>query len=67
MKAAIFDSAHTDPGSYVWIGEVPRPVMEAGHVLLRVAACGVCRTDLHIVERRSCRWERESVLPGWAA
>lgn len=24
--------------------------MSAGHVLLRVLACGVCRTDLHIVE-----------------
>jgi len=24
--------------------------MTAGHVLLRVVACGVCRTDLHIVE-----------------
>jgi len=30
--------------------ERPRPQLEAGHVLLRVVACGVCRTDLHIVE-----------------
>jgi propanol-preferring alcohol dehydrogenase len=30
--------------------DVPRPRLEAGHVLLRVVACGVCRTDLHIVE-----------------
>src|ERR1035438_9261270 len=50
MKAAIFDSAHTDSGSYVRVEEVPRPQLEAGHVLLRVVACGVCRTDLHIVE-----------------
>src|SRR5271155_6033 len=50
MKAAIFDSPHTGSGSYVRIGDVPRPTMEAGHVLLRVLACGVCRTDLHIVE-----------------
>ncbi len=28
--------------------EVPRP--EAGAVLLRVRACGVCRTDLHVVD-----------------
>ena len=26
------------------------PALKAGHVLLRVKACGVCRTDLHIVE-----------------
>ena len=35
----------------------------AGQVRLRVLACGVCRTDLHIVDgelprRRSCRWCR---------
>ncbi|MGA3205488.1 MAG: alcohol dehydrogenase catalytic domain-containing protein, partial [Bryobacteraceae bacterium] len=29
---------------------MPRPQPKAGHVLLRVVACGVCRTDLHIVE-----------------
>ncbi len=28
--------------------EVPRP--QPGQLLLRVAACGVCRTDLHIVD-----------------
>lgn len=29
---------------------MPRPPLQPGHVLLRVVACGVCRTDLHIVE-----------------
>jgi len=29
---------------------VPRPQPAAGDLLLRVKACGVCRTDLHIVE-----------------
>lgn len=29
---------------------VPHPNLKPGHVLLRVLACGVCRTDLHIVE-----------------
>src|SRR3989338_3269820 len=28
----------------------PVPVPGPGEVLVRVAACGVCRTDLHIVE-----------------
>jgi propanol-preferring alcohol dehydrogenase len=54
MKAAIFASAHTAPSSaprsFLNIKDVPRPQLEAGHVLLRVVACGVCRTDLHIVE-----------------
>src|ERR1044072_4250156 len=30
--------------------EVSAPQPEAGQVLLRVQACGVCRTDLHIVD-----------------
>lgn len=30
--------------------EVPRPRVAPGYVLLKVRACGVCRTDLHIVE-----------------
>src|SRR5690348_17146556 len=30
--------------------DVPAPTPRAGQVLLRVAACGVCRTDLHIVD-----------------
>jgi len=30
---------------------VPKPEIRSGHLLLRVLACGVCRTDLHIVER----------------
>jgi propanol-preferring alcohol dehydrogenase len=50
MKAAIFTSARKTPGSFLQVEEVPRPRLEAGHVLLRVVACGVCRTDLHIVE-----------------
>jgi propanol-preferring alcohol dehydrogenase len=32
------------------VNEVPDPVPAAGEILLRVRACGVCRTDLHIVE-----------------
>ncbi len=32
------------------IEETPKPNRAAGQVLLRVRACGVCRTDLHIVE-----------------
>lgn len=30
--------------------EVPRPEPGSGQVLIRVHACGVCRTDLHIVD-----------------
>jgi alcohol dehydrogenase, propanol-preferring len=50
MKAAIFTAEPHAPGSFLQIAEVPRPQLRAGHILLRVVACGVCRTDLHIVE-----------------
>lgn len=50
MKAAIFESGPTTPGTFLQIEDVARPQLKAGHVLLRVVACGVCRTDLHIVE-----------------
>jgi propanol-preferring alcohol dehydrogenase len=51
VKAAIFSSPHTATGQFLEIKDVPRPELKAGYVLLRVLACGVCRTDLHIVEQ----------------
>lgn len=37
--------------------------MQPGHVLLKVRACGVCRTDLHIVEGELAP-QREAIIPG---
>jgi propanol-preferring alcohol dehydrogenase len=51
MRAAIFSSERLAPQPFLQIQDVPRPVPASGHVLLRVVACGVCRTDLHIVEQ----------------
>jgi propanol-preferring alcohol dehydrogenase len=50
MKAAILHAPAAVGTSPLEITEVARPQPTAGHVLLRVRACGVCRTDLHIVE-----------------
>ena len=47
MKAAVL-IAHSNP--FLQIEEIPRPEVREGYVLLRVLACGVCRTDLHIAE-----------------
>jgi propanol-preferring alcohol dehydrogenase len=46
LKAAILRTAKQP----LRIEETPTPQPAAGQVLLRVRACGVCRTDLHIVE-----------------
>jgi alcohol dehydrogenase, propanol-preferring len=50
MKAAILIPARKAPQPFLEIEEVPRPEPRPGQVLLRVLACGVCRTDLHIAE-----------------
>ena len=51
MKAAIFSATRAAPAPFLRIEDVLRPQLKPGHLLLRVLACGVCRTDLHIVER----------------
>ena len=50
MKAAVL--SHPAPISQrpLQIEDVERPALTPGHLLLKVRACGVCRTDLHIVE-----------------
>lgn len=46
MRAMIFDGA----GLPLRLANVPVPEPGAGEVLLKVHACGICRTDLHIVD-----------------
>lgn len=50
MKAAILASPQPVSQRPLQIVDVADPRVRSGHVLLRVRACGVCRTDLHIVE-----------------
>ena len=49
------------PLQQVWRQRLPRPA--AGQVRIDVAACGVCRTDLHIVDGE-LRWPGHAVVPG---
>jgi S-(hydroxymethyl)glutathione dehydrogenase/alcohol dehydrogenase len=46
MKAAILDAA---PGG-LRIERIPVPEPKAGEVLVKVQACGVCHTDLHVMK-----------------
>lgn len=50
MQAAILTEPKEIPQSPLKLMEVPKPAPKDGQILLRVRACGVCRTDLHIVE-----------------
>jgi propanol-preferring alcohol dehydrogenase len=46
MRALVLDSA----GTALRPTELPDPEPRPGQALLRVLACGVCRTDLHVVD-----------------
>ena len=51
------------PGSLLELAEVPVPVPGPGQVQVEVHACGVCRTDLHILDGEICGI-RSPVIPG---
>ncbi|PYQ13711.1 MAG: alcohol dehydrogenase [Acidobacteria bacterium] len=46
MRAMVLDA----PRAPLRLAELPDPRPGAGQLLLRVRACGVCRTDLHVVD-----------------
>jgi len=52
-----------DPPGILQSEEMARPRPQAGEVLMRVRACGVCRTDLHIGDAELPP-HRHSVIPG---
>jgi alcohol dehydrogenase, propanol-preferring len=46
MRAMVLER----PGSPLILRERPIPAPGAGEILVEIAACGVCRTDLHVVD-----------------
>ena len=58
MRAMIFDEV----GKPLKLAELPIPAPGAGQVLIRVQACGVCHTDLHIVDGELSRPKLPLVL-----
>lgn len=50
MRAAVLKIPAPIQQAPLILTEVATPVAEPGFALLKVLACGVCRTDLHIVE-----------------
>ena len=46
MRAMVFDGV----GQPLRLEQRPVPVPGVGEVLLRVLACGICRTDLHLID-----------------
>jgi len=50
MKACMLRSPAAIETNPLECTEVPMPQPKSGEVLVRVRACGVCRTDLHVIE-----------------
>ena len=46
MRAMVLDRPHTR----LVLRERPLPRPAGGEILIEIAACGVCRTDLHVVD-----------------
>jgi alcohol dehydrogenase, propanol-preferring len=63
MKAAVLHSPNHAADRPLCIEEISTSEPGPGQVLLRVLACGVCRTDLHIVEGELPAL-RGSLVPG---
>jgi propanol-preferring alcohol dehydrogenase len=63
MKAAILTTPRPVASRPLAISDIAKPEAATGQVLLRVRACGVCRTDLHVVEGE-LKPLREHVIPG---
>jgi 6-hydroxycyclohex-1-ene-1-carbonyl-CoA dehydrogenase len=63
MKAAVFHGN----GKPLTIEEMPVPEPKAGEILLRVAACGLCHTDLHYLDHGVATFMAPPIILGHEA
>lgn len=59
MRAMVIER----PGALLKLVERPKPMPGPGQVLIAVSACGVCRTDLHVVDGELTQ-TRYPIVPG---
>ena len=60
MKAAVFHAARQP----LAVQEVPDPAPGLGELLVRVAACGVCHTDLHYLDHGTPTFKKPPLILG---
>jgi len=60
MRAAIFHGAHQP----LTVEEAPTPTPQAGEILVKVAACGVCHTDLHYIDHDVPTFKKPPMILG---
>ena len=63
MRAALLRNPAPLRDNPLSVEEVPMPVAAKGEALLKVRACGVCRTDLHIAAGELAQKQKE-LIPG---
>jgi propanol-preferring alcohol dehydrogenase len=63
MKACVLQSPAPIESNPLQFTDVVTPAPGLGEVLVRVRACGVCRTDLHVIEGELAP-RRSPVIPG---
>jgi propanol-preferring alcohol dehydrogenase len=66
VRACVIDSPAPIATNPLQLRELPRPEPEANQVLIRVHACAVCRTDLHVIEGELAP-RKYPVVPGHQA
>lgn len=59
MKAMLLDM----PGAPLRLAELPLPEPRQGQIRVKVAACGVCRTDLHVADG-DLKHPKHPIIPG---
>lgn len=64
MKAAILENITSikDNKHPLKMAELPRPVVKAGEILVKISACGVCHTELDEIEGRTPPAELPCIL-----
>jgi len=60
MKAAVFHG----PDRPLSVEDVPTPEPAAGEILVRIAGCGVCHTDLHYIDHGTPTFKRPPLVLG---
>jgi alcohol dehydrogenase, propanol-preferring len=60
MKAAVFHGADRP----MLVEDIAMPVPAAGEILVRVAGCGVCHTDLHYVDHGTPTFKKPPLVLG---
>ncbi|HBZ55872.1 MAG TPA: hypothetical protein DEO88_10745, partial [Syntrophobacteraceae bacterium] len=63
MKAMVLRQCGPIDSNPLRCEELPDPVPDLGQVRVRVRACGICRTDLHVIEG-DLPHQTQPIIPG---